>query len=346
MQTVPAAATTTSETPNTTTPPVTPKKRAARGLFNKAQMSAVDLCALVFTAGSKQAFALLLAVAGINAAVLAVFNAAIKAVQARMSKAIGLTADLRTATVEERAARRLLLGKINGIKASAKRKYARTAPDQLADYFVGKPMNNSRAMLVQSSASILLKLATDTLPGVTQEIIDALQQAHDDYVAANGMQVDLQSQATQERIGIAADVRALTTQRLNVQLAADGIWLPTDKTSAPIRKEFQLPINRSIIVRKLNSTGTGTGTVPPLSFSPADGATNVPTIGAQISFDGPSGNLYFGTVSGQLTQEVISAQSPVDINVQLGAVQPGTTYYWRLDVGGVQGVEHSFTTAP
>jgi hypothetical protein len=88
------------------------------------------------------------------------------------------------------------------------------------------------------------------------------------------------------------------------------------------------------------------GPVKAHSPSIANGAINVIIAGLLLAWLGGQGNLYLGTDPNHLTREVISATSPVMVAVQLGALLPNTTYYWRVNVNGAPtGDLWSFTTA-
>ena len=79
--------------------------------------------------------------------------------------------------------------------------------------------------------------------------------------------------------------------------------------------------------------------------SPADGATDVPVAGLQLGWVGLEANVYLGTVAGTWSASAIAVYSPVPVAAQLGALLPGTTYYWQVNIiGGPPGDLWHFTT--
>ena len=132
---------------------------------------------------------------------------------------------------------------IQEVQAAAKQRYARTAPDQLPNYYVGQKLNASRALLEQHSEAILTQLATDTLPGITAAKVTALGDLREAWITDNQTQGDAQSDATDERTDLTALVKTATDARITIQFAADAEYPYTTKANAAARKEFLLPAN-------------------------------------------------------------------------------------------------------
>ena len=147
-----------------------------------------------------------------------------------------------------------LLQQIAQVQARARQKYDATQPGRLADYAIAQHVSNSRSLLEQAAANILLKLngdpaakppvPPDALPGVTAAKIAALQTALDDYKDVQGDQTGAQSDATTWRKQVEATVADIVVKRREIQFAADADWPHTDPANAGIRVEFQLPPDR------------------------------------------------------------------------------------------------------
>lgn len=159
----------------------------------------------------------------------------------KAADAIQSTTAKEVATKNEENAQRNLLIAMAEVQAAARQKYARTDPTKLADYFIGQKLDESRALLEEYSAGIIEKLATDTLPGITAGKIAALGTLRTAYVNANATQGTEQSDATDERIELAAMLKSITDRRMTIQFAADAEWPYTTAANAGVRKEFKLP---------------------------------------------------------------------------------------------------------
>ncbi len=220
------------------------KKKVTRGPVNQKHVDALDKASLVTTAAKKTDYAAKLAESEINADFVDQLVSDVAATSARIGKAGDLTSDVRVATAAEAQAQQSLLSGIKGIQAAAKQKYARTTPQQMKDYYVGEDIDSSRARVLQVADAIIAKLVTDTLPGVNAAKVTALKSMRAAYFGANAGQTGTQSQASTERNTVEDAVKSVTDRRIAIQFAADGIWQSDNKANAPIRREFQLPVDR------------------------------------------------------------------------------------------------------
>ena len=224
--------------------PPAEKTRAPRGLINQKLLDALDKAGLISLAATKPDYAPLLARRDITGEFLTDFQSDITACKARIGKAIDFTSDIRDATEAEAKAQAKLIASLKEVQAAAKQKYSRSAPAQMKDYYVGEKLDASRAALVQAADSVAEKFKTDTLPGIDAAKIANLKILRDAYIAANAAQSDAQSKASRERGSIEADVKSITDRRVQIQLAADAEWPASNSSSAPVRREFQLPPDR------------------------------------------------------------------------------------------------------
>ena len=117
----------------------------------------------------------------------------------------------------------------------------------LADYFVGQKLNGSRPNLLQTSQTILNKLAEDTLPGVTPAKIKALRASRQAWMDAGGAQTAGRTTALTQRAELKTMLKTIEDRKVAIQLAADAEWPHTDEANAGIRSEFSLPAKRPLI---------------------------------------------------------------------------------------------------
>jgi chromosome segregation ATPase len=185
-----------------------------------------------------------LAAREISAQFLSQFETDIAACKASVGKANEMTNQIRLATEAESEARDALLAALKEIQTAAKQKYARNAPLRMKDYLVSERLDPNRAALVQAADSILAKLTSDTLPGITPAKVTGLKTLRDAYVGANAAQADAQSKASTEREAIESAVASIADRRVQIQFAAEAEWPSDDKANAPIRREFVLPPDR------------------------------------------------------------------------------------------------------
>lgn len=147
----------------------------------------------------------------------------------------------REATAAETAAERGLIATLQEVQKAAKQKYARSNRAALAAYFVGKKLNGNEPNLAQTSQTILEKLATDKLPGITPAKVKAVEAARTKWQAATETQTHTQSAALGARAEFKTLLRNVSDRRVAIQLAADAEWPHTEAEHNGVRKEFALP---------------------------------------------------------------------------------------------------------
>ena len=109
--------------------------------------------------------------------------------------------------------------------------------------------------------------------------------------------------------------------------------------------------NDVLYVDHMGITGGGPVTEAPgqaTNPNPADGATSVglsPTLSWSAGTDAMSHDVFLGTTSGSLVDQ----GNQTSTSFTPGTLDPGTTYYWRIDevnsIGTTTGIEWSFTTS-
>lgn len=154
----------------------------------------------------------------------------------------------REATVALHAAETTLIAGLQEVQKAAKQKYARSNRPALAAYFVGKKLNGNKPNLAQVSQTILDKLATDQLPGITTAKVKALGITRKTWSGA----AEAQSTATGATLEVRAEFKSLLKQvkdhRMAAQLAADAEWPHTGNAHSGVRKEFALPGGKPAII--------------------------------------------------------------------------------------------------
>ncbi|MBI3878146.1 MAG: hypothetical protein HY300_19660 [Verrucomicrobia bacterium] len=231
--------------PDPTPPPQpdpNPKKRK-RGVLNAAQAKELTKGEQIGMTAQKSAHAAKLAARNITAAYVTTLLDTAKLARDKSAQAVQSTTSKESATLTETVGGKDLMIAIQEVQTAAKQKYARTDPTKMRDYYIGKKLNESRALLEQYSEGIINKLGSDTLPGITAAKITDLGDLRATWIADNSAQGAKQSDATDARTDLADLVKAVTDARITVMFAADGEYPYTNKANAAQRREFQLPPN-------------------------------------------------------------------------------------------------------
>jgi len=97
--------------------------------------------------------------------------------------------------------------------------------------------------------------------------------------------------------------------------------------------------------RALTEQDVGAIVRPPVARNPepADGATDV--VQPQLSWDSAgfdvAYDIYFGTTSDLTEADLVAAGTPSTMYYHVAGLQPGVTYYWRVDTVEVDGTTHT-----
>jgi hypothetical protein len=126
------------------------------------------------------------------------------------------------------------------VQKAAKQKYSRTNRIALDDYFVGKQLNGNRPNLLQTSQTIINKVAADTLPGINAAKKTRLRTLRQAWIDANAVKTDTHTFAQSARAELRTMIKSIADRQAAIQHAADAEWPHTDKEHAAIRKEFGL----------------------------------------------------------------------------------------------------------
>ncbi|MEY4384818.1 MAG: hypothetical protein RLY20_101 [Verrucomicrobiota bacterium] len=226
-----------------TTAPVA-KKKSPRGMFNQAQLRNLAKADTVATAAKKDAHKASIAARDISDAFVATFVDDIAAARAKANTAVDETMAAKAATKEEKDGDRKLIAGLKEVQKAVKQKYGRGNRAVLEAYFVGKKLNGSRPNLLQTSQSIIDKVATETLPGITAAKKTRLKAARQIWIDANTKQADARFAAYTARREFKTLLKSIDERRLAIQTAVDAEWPHTDAENAGTRKDFALPADR------------------------------------------------------------------------------------------------------
>lgn len=235
--------------PETTPPPdpapapdsgVPPKKRT-RGAVNKAHIQTVDKAEQIALAAQKTAYATALLTRAITAEFVTTLLNDIKTARNEIANAVQSTTTKEGATLSGGVAQANLVHALQEVQAAARQKYFTADPTKLGDYFIGENLDENIPLLRQYTQGIIEKLATDTLPGITEAKVTALGTLLGAMNTALENQESAQSGATSTRGTVEDQLKSITARRMTIQFAADAHWPWHDKHNAAVRKEFQLP---------------------------------------------------------------------------------------------------------
>ena len=227
------------------------KKRRERSGLNKGEIKELNLAEDLVAVGGKPAYLPVLNVHEIDANFLDVITKGIKAARGQGASASQNDTGKESATINEQEARANLVTAMRQVQAAAKRKWARTQPEKLDDYAVNKNINASRPVLEEQSAQFIEKLNTsERPPSINTTFITKLATARSGFMSFGNEQGSKQSAASGARDARKQLVATIKDRRLELQYAADGAWPPGQPGNAAIRREFGLPPDRFLSVRR------------------------------------------------------------------------------------------------
>lgn len=221
-------------------PVAEPKRKITRGLLNKVHLRKLTKAEGVAQAAQNPDYASALDAREITAEYVSDLVDDTNAARAKASEAVQFSTASRTATAEEFQAGHNLLAAMQEVQKAAKQKYARSNRLALADYFVGKKLNGNRPNLLQTSQSILSKLSSDSLPGITNAKVTKLKNLRASWIAVNSTQKDNVTAAQLARAELKTMLKLIEDRKVAIQLAADAEWPHTIENNAAVRREFGL----------------------------------------------------------------------------------------------------------
>ena len=98
------------------------------------------------------------------------------------------------------------------------------------------------------SQTIVDKANEERPPGINTDVIERVGGERAAYVQAGVAQESEESRAQRERAQRDAMVEEIKRGRMDIQLAAEGLWPSGVATNEGVRGEFKLPPNRPFVV--------------------------------------------------------------------------------------------------
>ena len=229
----------------TIVPPPASKRRSPMEL-NRVQAGELNKAESICYAAQKSAYTTTLAEHEITAEFVATLLVDVAAARTRSITAVQATDTKEGATnLQDLCAAKLIRG-IRIIQTAARQKYLYGDPTKLGNYYVGQRIDESRAVLDQSSQAILEKANLDTLPGITTAFLTALAADRTEWKACTASQSTEISRAKTERAQRNAMVDSIQERRTKLQFAADASWPWSNPENAGVRGEFKLPQDRPL----------------------------------------------------------------------------------------------------
>jgi hypothetical protein len=243
-----AASTKGNKMPETTTtnsggatPATETKTKKHRSPINQAHARELAKAEAVAQAASNDERAAQLAARDIDEDYVSAMFTEVGNARDKAAEVVIKNAAQREATAVVTRTESTLIAALQEIQKAAKQKYARTNRVALAAYFVGRKLNGSKPNLAQTSQTILEKLATDKLPGITPAKVKALEAARKAWMDATEAQSASQGAALEVRAEFKTLLKNVSDRRVAVQLAADAEWPHTEDEHNGVRKAFALP---------------------------------------------------------------------------------------------------------
>ena len=230
----PAANTTTSPEPTTTRSP---------GPWNKAQLAEMSKSERLGLAAQQTKYGAALTRQQILPEQLTQYLVSITSTRNQTATVGEANANADGASLSEADAKKLLVADIRKVQAIAKRRHARKTPQELPKYLVGTNVTESRPAMEQGSQTILNKLESDRL-GLDTQFVTNMTDHRKAYVGGNVTQGSSEADAQANRLARDAQIESIKDFRIEIQYAIDAEYGPGDPANAPVRREFDLPVNR------------------------------------------------------------------------------------------------------
>ncbi len=236
-----------------TTPPApSPAVPRERGYFNQTQLD--DLAVAETIAAAAAANAAALDEQDITATYVEGFTAVIDESHLRITESAKSQEDSKAATelAAEDAAK--LHTALQQVQSSAKQKHKMLDEDgdpatnfPTDGYLIGTRLNASRAVLLQSGDTLVLRAKADSLPGFkTPEKIAVVETLLATYRTHSGEKQEIQKNKELAHLTRDELIHVLNTRRSSIQHAADALWPWSLEANRPVRKTFALPLTRPL----------------------------------------------------------------------------------------------------
>lgn len=232
--------------PNPGEEPEKKKARRPRAEVPRAYLDELTTAGEVATAAAKPAYVPKLLEEGMEETQVQSLLALIKAAREQCAEVGGKTTEKKTVTQSESKLRDALLVQVDKLQSRAKRAYDRDDPRR-ADYYIGKPMGDSRPQIEQATAAMIKHATADAKLKAGPALLANLTAAREAYLGVQGEQSTKATDATEGRESLEDMIKEVATARRNIQYAADAAWPSREKIHGAIRKEFKIPPTRPLL---------------------------------------------------------------------------------------------------
>ena len=221
-----------------------PKRKQPRATLNQVHLRKLKRAESVVVAAVETSRAPRLALRDISESFVDNLRADTQAARAKAAAVVHHSTAGQTSTVEEGKAARALLAALQEVQIAARQKYSRTNRVALADYFIGRKLNGSQPNLLQTSQTIITRLETDVLPGITAAKVKNLGTLRQAWIDASNAQGEAVQAAQTARAELKTLLHSIGDRRIAIQLAADAEWPYFNEGNAAVRRDFSLPARR------------------------------------------------------------------------------------------------------
>lgn len=215
--------------------------------LTRRQMEAISVTIAIMDVARKPEYAPKLAEKGMDVAHLTTLEQDVARVLGFGHTAVKSGTTGKQATDGEVSAQSTLLGTLREIQSAARLQHLPNHPRMLENYYIGKDITVSRAVL-ESISQNMINQANEERPGsIDTGFIERAKAERKAYLNPDGTQRSARGQgktARQQRNVVFLQVVA---GRKKIQYAADLLWPHPKSESQPARTEFRLPASRPYI---------------------------------------------------------------------------------------------------
>jgi hypothetical protein len=224
-------------------------KTQPRGYFNQGQLEDIKLAESILQAARNPRHSPSLAGKEITEEYLAGLESAIALARLKVAGTGQAQSGQQPATLNASDAERNLITILQAIQSAAKQKHRMLEEEGSAfatdGYLIGQRLNANRATLLQNAATLAAKAGADALPGYkTPESLAAIEGAIAGFKRATITQHERDQETAEDRIARDKLIKRINARRIAIQHAADALWPYSESDNAPIRRAFQIPLDR------------------------------------------------------------------------------------------------------
>lgn len=233
-------------TPNPGEEPEKKKGRSPRADVPRAYLDELTMAGEVATAAAKPAYVPKLLEEGMEETQVQSLLDLIESAREQCAEVGGKKTQKKTVTQSESKLRAALLVQVDKLQSRVKRAYTERTDPQRADYYIGKPMGESRPQIEQATAAMIKRATADAKLKASPALLANLTAAREAYLGVQGEQTSKTTDAKEGRESLEEMIQAVATARRNIQYAADAAWPAREKIHGAIRTEFKIPPTRPL----------------------------------------------------------------------------------------------------